>query len=307
MGTAVGTQAAQFDLEAALEHGRRVARELARLRFLGDSELQELLSDYEHYLRRGVRASFLQLLASRRLIDQNQRGALETRFPFPAATGPTATERRRAWLECEPLPAVPVGEKERLTIGRQAGMDLVLPHKGVSRCHAQVWCRGEPGLELELEDCSTYGTFVNGQRVERCHLAPGDTISIGPYLLRVREDPTKGPADTVPFLLPGSKVEALRGSLEHVSLSEVLQQIEFNERTGTLHMAAAGARGSVSFIGGRVVTASHGAARDEDAVLRLMSWRRGEFSFTPGQPTERTMDRSVTAILMEASRIMDEG
>ena len=218
MGTTANSHVAELDLEPALEHARRVAGELARLRFLGPGQLEELLSAYEHYLRRGVRASFLQLLVSRRLIDANQRGALETRFPFPTATCPTASERRRAWLECEPLPAVPLGEKERLTIGREAGMDLVLPHKGVSRCHAQIWSRGEPGLELELEDCSTYGTFVNGQRVERCHLGPGDTVSIGPYLLRVREDATKGPADTVPFLLPGSKVEALRGSLEHVSL-----------------------------------------------------------------------------------------
>ena len=57
---------------------------------------------------------------------------------------------------------VSLAEKNRITIGRDPGCDVVLPHIGVSRSHA---CIERVGAGLIIEDHSTNGTFLNGTRV----------------------------------------------------------------------------------------------------------------------------------------------
>lgn len=64
------------------------------------------------------------------------------------------------------------------TIGRAPQADFVLDRALVSRLHCRV-VLGEGG-ELVVEDLgSTNGTFVNGRRVTRAAVAPGDVISVG--------------------------------------------------------------------------------------------------------------------------------
>ncbi len=64
-----------------------------------------------------------------------------------------------------------------ITIGRAGGVDLVLISQHVSRHHAKLVASQE-GYELQDLD-STYGTFVNGQRVSRQFLSHGDKIVFG--------------------------------------------------------------------------------------------------------------------------------
>lgn len=66
---------------------------------------------------------------------------------------------------------------EALSIGRQAGNDLVLDLPRVSRRHARIERRGDDFVLSDLG--STNGTFVAGKRVEEQILRPGDTIRIG--------------------------------------------------------------------------------------------------------------------------------
>jgi serine phosphatase RsbU (regulator of sigma subunit) len=69
-----------------------------------------------------------------------------------------------------------VGSAE-VTIGRAGGADLVLANQHVSRRHAKLISTGS-GYELQdLE--SSYGTFVNGERVTRRGLKHGDRIVFG--------------------------------------------------------------------------------------------------------------------------------
>jgi phosphoserine phosphatase RsbU/P len=64
-----------------------------------------------------------------------------------------------------------------IVIGRAGGVDLVLTSQHVSRRHAKL-VTSQSGYELQdLE--STYGTFVNGQRVSRHSLCHGDKIVFG--------------------------------------------------------------------------------------------------------------------------------
>lgn len=66
-----------------------------------------------------------------------------------------------------------------LRIGRALTNGIVLPDLLVSREHAQV--TPEDGGVTLLDLGSANGTYVNGQPVHRCRLAPGDLISIGPH------------------------------------------------------------------------------------------------------------------------------
>jgi pSer/pThr/pTyr-binding forkhead associated (FHA) protein len=63
------------------------------------------------------------------------------------------------------------------TIGRAPGADFILDASLVSRLH----CRLTAGVaDLEVTDLnSTNGTFVNGRRVGRATLQPGDRLGVG--------------------------------------------------------------------------------------------------------------------------------
>jgi pSer/pThr/pTyr-binding forkhead associated (FHA) protein len=84
-----------------------------------------------------------------------------------------------------------------LVIGRDAGCDVVVTSKNVSRRHCEVVTTPKGYL---LVDSSTNGTFVNGERIEAQHLlARGDVIRCGDYDFRFYGDVAPGPpADPAP-------------------------------------------------------------------------------------------------------------
>jgi len=68
-------------------------------------------------------------------------------------------------------------DQEITTIGRKADNHIVINHEYVSRHHAHI--RFLDGHYL-LEDLhSTVGTSLNGVRIQRAVLQPGDIISLG--------------------------------------------------------------------------------------------------------------------------------
>ena len=79
------------------------------------------------------------------------------------------------------------GEKTQITIGRDAGNDVVLDTPAVSRYHAQVERVGQRYRVRDLR--SSNGTFVNGERIEGdVWLRPDDAIRIGPSRFVMGED-----------------------------------------------------------------------------------------------------------------------
>jgi signal transduction histidine kinase len=75
-------------------------------------------------------------------------------------------------------------EKKSIVIGREAGCDVVLDDRTVSRRHAEIRV-GEDSVVL-ADLGSSNGTYVNRKRVENHTLAPGDEITVGGYGLKVR-------------------------------------------------------------------------------------------------------------------------
>jgi len=79
-----------------------------------------------------------------------------------------------------------------LVFGREAGCDIVVPNKDVSRRHAEIVASAQGYL---LIDSSTNGTFVNGERVEGQRiLARSDVIKIGGHDFRFYADKAPEPA-----------------------------------------------------------------------------------------------------------------
>ena len=63
------------------------------------------------------------------------------------------------------------------TIGRSAGAELILDASMVSRIHCRLEANDETLEVIDLE--STNGISVNGERVSRAHLIPGDRLKVG--------------------------------------------------------------------------------------------------------------------------------
>lgn len=72
---------------------------------------------------------------------------------------------------------------ERVTVGRNRDCDIFLDDVTVSRQHAEVFRRTEPGEKgYRIRDVgSLNGTYVNRVRVDSVDLRNGDEIQIGKY------------------------------------------------------------------------------------------------------------------------------
>jgi S-DNA-T family DNA segregation ATPase FtsK/SpoIIIE len=69
------------------------------------------------------------------------------------------------------------------TIGRATNADLILEAALVSRVHCRLEANDETLEVVDLD--STNGIFVNGERVVRAHLIPGDRLRVGRVELAV--------------------------------------------------------------------------------------------------------------------------
>jgi len=88
--------------------------------------------------------------------------------------------------------------KELVTLGRALTNDIVLFDLKVSRRHARLIC-GEGRCEVE-DLGSANGTWVNGVRVRRARLGPGDVIQIGNAALRFQAEEPPAEEEEVTLL-----------------------------------------------------------------------------------------------------------
>lgn len=104
-----------------------------------------------------------------------------------------------------------VGSVADLRVGRGRKNQIILPHRTVSRHHANLIRQGSRFLVM---DRSTNGTWVKGKKVEKALLEGGDEFVIGPYVLRLTEEEPEWDRETEIKNLPGSieNFEGLVGS-----------------------------------------------------------------------------------------------
>lgn len=160
-------------------------RQLART--LNAAYAGGLLSEntFEHRVDQVLSARLIDPL--RMIGDLNDRASIGTR----------TTELLRAAarligfpIDADPAACRPVllaldwnGGAQELLLGRSRSCDLTFSNLNVSRRHARLVFRDGSWILRDLE--STNGTFVNGVRVYRCELLPGDLLTLGDEALRV--------------------------------------------------------------------------------------------------------------------------
>lgn len=101
-------------------------------------------------------------------------------------------------------------DKERITIGRAPDNDIVIGDRTVSARHAEVVSVGEDQIVIDQD--STGGTFVNGERVSRRILAHRDVIEFGRYSLRYLNSKTSGEADLERTMIIAAVPDLLRST-----------------------------------------------------------------------------------------------
>lgn len=96
-----------------------------------------------------------------------------------------------------------------IAVGRAVDNDVVLDDPSLSRKHGKLHRRGL--AELEVEDLgSSNGTFINGRKVGRGAVKPGDVVRFGELSFRVEGDTVAG-TSAVFADIPRTQLYALAG------------------------------------------------------------------------------------------------
>jgi hypothetical protein len=222
-------------------------------------------------------------------------------------------KRTIAWLVCDPMAPVALGGKPEVTIGRSTTCDLVLPHSSVSRVHAVVRLEGDGFV---VEDRSSFGCFVNGERISGPKpLGGGDLLTIGPFKISIaRIDGTAASSleTTQPLVVPVDPLlahgTAMAGRFEKVSPIELLQGFEFHRKTAKLTIETEGMDGELVVIEGRLTRARLGIISSFEAAVAVANLKAGFFSVTEPDDDDLkgTFNASIMEVLLEAYRRQDE-
>ncbi len=121
------------------------------------------------------------------------------------------SQPRLQWTERPESPNVFPLSAEVTIIGRRSDAGLVLSHPQVSRQHARIV--REDGSFTIIDLGSTHGTFVNGKKIQRHQLEPGDRIRLGQHgldLTYLAAGPAHDDLSTASDLWVGGLEESLR-------------------------------------------------------------------------------------------------
>jgi pSer/pThr/pTyr-binding forkhead associated (FHA) protein len=110
-------------------------------------------------------------------------------------------------------------------VGRKRGLaDIVLDHQGISKLHCAI--AKTDGLLFVRDLGSTNGTKVNGQRVTRGALLPGDELAFGSQKFRVHlgpGEPEAGHDEKTEMLSVFRSVDDERDESELVAVDSVAE------------------------------------------------------------------------------------
>jgi pSer/pThr/pTyr-binding forkhead associated (FHA) protein len=219
-----------------------------------------------------------------------------------------------AMLFAPPLAPVRLDPGVEVTLGRSPTCELALPSPQASCHHAVV---GRIGKVVFVRDLgSTNGTFVNGAAVEGEHvLQPGDQIEIGDarvtYCLMDARGETPAPpsGDATMLATPPARPtpQILEGDLAQIPFFAVLQMLEMGAKSGRLSVRGSDGAMAVWLEGNRIVHAESEKESGLEAALSIARVSDGRFQFAPDlAPPERSLEASITEIILEASRLEDE-
>jgi Domain of unknown function (DUF4388) len=100
---------------------------------------------------------------------------------------------------------------------------------------------------------------------------------------------------------------ALTGTLEDISVVDLLQYPTGAKRTGQMAIRGPDGVANLYYVDGALVHAEQGATIGFDVVVNVVDWSVGEFEFHPGRVSdEHTIRGALIHIVMEALKLRDE-
>jgi DNA-binding response OmpR family regulator len=98
------------------------------------------------------------------------------------------------------------------------------------------------------------------------------------------------------------------GSLREMGLPDMVQVLFHGRKSGKLQIRGDGNSGEIHFIEGTVMNALWANLKGEDAFYAMLKLTDGEFELDPTfKTTERVINQSAEALLLEGMRRLDEG
>ena len=220
-----------------------------------------------------------------------------------------------AMLFAPPQPPFQLPHTGAVVLGRSRECELRLGDVDTSRRHAKIVCEGGRFVLHDL--ASTNGTFVNGERIERRELEPGDRLQIGANMVtfcQVSGQVSEGfdaPDDGMQTQVLDRDLRggAFRGDLAEIPPFAVIQILEMGRKTGLLaHRLRPDAR--------QALAARRRSRTRRDQGSGGLRRRGGARAREPGpvhvracrpRPPSTRSRRRLTPLLLEASRRLDEG
>lgn len=101
----------------------------------------------------------------------------------------------------------------------------------------------------------------------------------------------------------------LAGDLSALPFPDLVSILHLSRRCGVLSVITPRAAGEVYFNDGEVLHATYGSLGESTAFHRLVAAQAGSFEFATADPStfpERTITESVTSLVMEGARLVDE-
>jgi hypothetical protein len=211
-----------------------------------------------------------------------------------------------------PHPPIALGPRDTVSIGRGRSCDLRLPGGDASRRHAEI-AGGPDGFTI-TDLGSTNGTFVNNEQIQKHALQPGDRIEIGNSLITFCQ--VGGGLENVGLerdLERTIQVERPAGAQvfdgDHAEIPPyaMLQILELGSKSGMLSIEADQADGRLWLAHGTPIHAETMQHSGFDAAVEIVNFTGGRFTFQPHEgELVHTIEASVTELLLEASRLLDE-
>ncbi len=208
-------------------------------------------------------------------------------------------------------PALELQPGKDFTFGRHPACSFSIPSPRVSREHAVIsWRDGQPVI---TDKGSSNGTFVRGKRIMKEQtLSHGDEIEVGPFSCVYKfGDVDKSSASDIASAEMQTMTDigdTLSGTIGDTGLAEILQQLEFNQKTGTLMVFSRQGDGWLAVDKGIPMGAEAGdGLTDAEAVIFLLMLKQGRFTFSSEfQEKARSIKSTITGLLLEWGRRADD-
>jgi Domain of unknown function (DUF4388) len=106
----------------------------------------------------------------------------------------------------------------------------------------------------------------------------------------------------------GSAPSGFQGSIASLPLSDLMQLWSLNRFSGLVTVQFEGTAGHLYFADGEIVHAEAGALSGDAAAQAIIGWPGGQFEIAENTTTlNRTIHKSVSHLLLDAHRVLDEG